>query len=162
VIAVSSTSPIINLAAVNRLDLLQVLYPRLLIPQAVYHEIAVAGDGQPGAAEVTAGSWIEVRAITGEPEFRRLQTVLDRGEAEAILLALEVQADLLLMDEKRGRQVAARLGIETIGLLGALLEAKHRGHLTLVRPLLDELIVTAGFWIAEPLYVRVLEAAGES
>lgn len=159
---VSNTSPIINLAAIGWLHLLQAVYLRLVIPQAVYHEIAIVGLALPGAGEVAAGEWIESRSIVVPSNLSYLQAILDQGEAEAILLALELQADLLLMDEKRGRRVAQSLGIPTVGLLGVLIEAKQQGKVERVRPILEDLIDIANFRIAPDLYSRVLEAAGES
>ena len=84
-----------------------------------------------------------------------------RGEAEAIILAVEKKADLLLLDERRGRTVAYQLGIKFIGLLGILIEAKHQQIISAVKPLLDELIAKAGFWVSTHLYNCVLKAAGE-
>lgn len=86
---------------------------------------------------------------------------MDRGEAEAIILAVEKKADLLLLDERRGRTVAYQLGIKFIGLLGILIEAKHQQIISAVKPLLDELIAKAGFWVSTHLYNCVLKAAGE-
>jgi hypothetical protein len=85
---------------------------------------------------------------------------LDRGEAEALALAAELKADLLLIDESKGRAIAARLGFVHIGLLGMLVQAKQRGLIVAVKPILDDLIARAGFWSAE-LYQRVLQAASE-
>jgi predicted nucleic acid-binding protein len=86
---------------------------------------------------------------------------LDAGEAEAIALAVEQGADLLLMDERRGRQAATRLKQRVVGVLGVLIEAKRHGNLPAVRPVLDALVSEAGFRISGALYARVLEAAGE-
>jgi len=90
-----------------------------------------------------------------------LRLEVDQGEAEAIALAIELQADLLLLDEQRGRAIASRLGIRSVGLLGILIEAKHRGFVATVGSVLDDLIGKAGFCITPELYTRVLETAGE-
>jgi predicted nucleic acid-binding protein len=161
VIVISNTLPLVNLAAVGRLELLLQLYGRVIIPQAVYHEIVVVGAGQPGATEVEAFDWIESRQVSDRALVASLQLEVDEGEAEAIALAVELDADLLLLDERRGRTVAFRLGLKFIGLLGVLIEAKHRGLVPTVRPILDDLIGKAGFWITRELYDRVLKVAGE-
>ena len=86
---------------------------------------------------------------------------LDLGEAEAIALAVETQADRVLIDERQGRLVAARLNLRYTGILGVLVEAKSQGLITEVKPLLDALINQAGFWVAKPLYNRVLRFVDE-
>ena len=160
-IVVSDSSAIINLAAVGELDLLQQLYREVLVPQAVYDEIVVAGAGMAGSREAAGLSWIDTRQVTNRSLVEALLSELHLGESEAIALASEVGSDLLLIDERRGRAVAARLGLQRIGLLGVLIDAKQRGVLREVRPVLDDLRNTAGFWITDALYTRVLESAGE-
>ncbi len=113
-IVVSDTYPIINLAAIGRLDILATLYGQILIPDAVYMEIVLAGAGLPGADDVRAASWIETRSIADLTLASGLQLELDRGEAEAISLAVDTHADLLLMDERRGRKAAARIGVPVL------------------------------------------------
>lgn len=81
--------------------------------------------------------------------------------AEAITLALERRADLVLLDERSGRRRAAALGLSYTGVVGVLLEARKRGLLKAVRPVLDELRAL-GFWLSEAVYERALEVAGES
>ncbi len=86
---------------------------------------------------------------------------MDAGEAEAIALAIEMQANLLLLDERRGRAIAKQLGLTVTGLLGILVVAKQQGHLVALKPVLHALITVAGFWIDERLYTWVLESVGE-
>ena len=160
-IVVSNTSPIINLFAVGQVELLHQLYGKVLIPQAVYHEVVVSGAGQAGAEEIQKLDWIEVRTVVDRALVSVLEGELDAGEAEAIALAVEQQSDLLLLDERQGRQVASRLGLKYIGLLGVLISAKQQGHIIKVKPIVDELIMRAGFWVNPQLYARVLEASGE-
>lgn len=160
-IVVSNASPILNLAAIGRLGLLQQLYGTVTVPQAVYREVVVVGAGQPGSGEVQAAGWVETRMVKNETAIASLKLEVDQGEAEAIALAVELQADLLLIDERIGRTIASRLGVKFIGLLGILIEAKHRGLISTVRPVLDDLLGKAGFWITPELYYRVLQAVGE-
>ena len=160
-IVVSDTSPLINLAAVGHLDLLRQLYQHVIIPQAIYDEIVIAGAGQPGAVEVKTAGWIETRRLHDQALVDVLLLELDRGEAEALALATELRADLLLIDESKGRALATRLGFTYIGLLGVLVQAKQRGIIVAVKPILDDLIAKAGFWIGGDLYQRVLQAVAE-
>jgi predicted nucleic acid-binding protein len=161
-IVVSNTSPIINLAAVEQLPLLEQLYYQISIAQAVYDEIVVAGAGLPGADAVSAGLWIERKAVTNTALVTLLEADLDKGEAATIALALEVKADLVLLDEKRGRQIANRLGLKVVGIIGILIEAKNRGLILLVKPVLDELMAKAGFWVSPAFYADILQLAGET
>jgi predicted nucleic acid-binding protein len=131
------------------------------VPRAVHEEAASVRPEAPGAAEVRTAAWIQVRAVSDQLLVTALSLHLDVGEAEAIALAVESDADLLLMDERRGRVAALRLGRRVVGVLGALVEAKHRDLITEVRPLLDALASEAGFRISPELGARVLIAAGE-
>ncbi|MGI0488442.1 DUF3368 domain-containing protein [Pantanalinema rosaneae CENA516] len=113
-IVVSDTSPITNLAAIGELDLLQGLYTCIVIPAAVYDEMVNVGKPVPGAMEVQTLPWIETQTVTDQQQvftIQKSQENIDFGEAEAISLALELKADLLLMDERRGRIVATSYGL---------------------------------------------------
>jgi predicted nucleic acid-binding protein len=161
VIVVSNTSPIINLAAVGELDLLQRIYGELVIPKAVYDEIVLVGDGQPGAREVKAFKWIKTIEVRDRNLLTAFQTDLHMGEAEAIVLAIESGAQLLLMDERRARKVATKFGIRTIGLLGVLVQAKQKSYINAIKPILDNLKSKAGFWIGQELYGEILKIVEE-
>ncbi|MBP8985616.1 MAG: DUF3368 domain-containing protein [Syntrophobacterales bacterium] len=158
---VSNASPLINLAWIGKLDLLRRLYGEVFIPEAVWHEVTIEGAGQPGANEVKAATWIKVRSVANTSLVQALRQELDAGEAEAIVMALELKSELLLMDERVGREVARHLGLRYTGLIGLLVEAKHKGLLSAVKPHLDALRNVAGFRIRDALYARVLKDEGE-
>ena len=157
---ISDTSPLMNLAVVGYLELLHELYDAVIIPEAVWSELSKLSSQHPEVATVTL-SWLERQSVTSRAVVDALQAELDLGEAEAIALAVEKQADLLLIDERRGRQVATRMGLTYVGLMGILLKAKRDGFLPEVKPVLDDLIAKAGFWVSRALYTRVLQTAGE-
>ncbi len=158
-IVISNTSPITNLAAIGQLELLQQLYGKILIPRAVCDEMYL---GQPGAREIQSFSWIEIKQTTNQSLVDVLSSELDKAESEAIALGVELKAGLLLLDERRGREVAFRLKLKFIGLLGLLLEAKHKKLISAIKPVLNDLIIKAGFWVSNSLYTYILQTAGES
>lgn len=158
---VSDTSPINNLAAINYLHLLHQLYGTVVIPEAVYRELTDPNFPVAGATEVQTFDWIQTRAIKDRTLVEALSNELDIGEAEAIVLAVEMQADQVLIDERRGRLIATRLNLRHVGILGILVEAKSQGLIAEVKPLLAALINQAGFWVAEPLYNGVLQLVNE-
>ncbi len=157
---VSNTSPIINLAAIGQLDLLRERYTTIHIPDAVYREITVYGAGRPGDVEVRTSAWVVRRTVADSAYVERLRRLVDRGEAEAIVLAQEMHADWLLIDELLGRDVAAREGLRFTGVIGVLLAAKRSGLLSVIRPSLDALRAN-DFWIGQRLYHDILRRVGE-
>jgi uncharacterized protein len=157
---VSDASPLINLARVDQFDLLFAFYGRIVVPQAVYDEVVVRGRGRDGSREVQGASWIEVLPHHDELAMRTLATELGQGEAAAIVLAQELQATLLLMDEIRGRRIAASLGLSVRGTLGILARARREGRIPRLRPALD-LLRARGTWIDQELYENVLGLVNE-
>lgn len=162
-IVISDTSAITNLAAIQHLQLLPQLYTQVTIPEAVYCELTDIDPPVPGTSEVQTASWLEVRQVTNREIVKRLrdEVRLDPGESEAIALALELSADLLLIDERRGRAEANRLGLRITGLLGILIEAKHQNLIVAVKPLMDALITTSEFRISPALYNQILDMVNE-
>jgi len=161
VIIVSDTSAINNLAAINHLSLLYEFYGSVLIPEAVYRELTDPDFPVTGAHEVQTLDWIQTRMVSDRSLVEALSNELDIGEAEAIALAVETQAKQVLIDERRGRLVAKRLDLNCIGILGILVEAKYKGLIPEVKPLLNRLMNEVGFWVSEPLYQRVLQLVDE-
>ena len=160
-IVVSDTSALCNLALVEHLWLLEVIYQTVIIPDVVASELAAASN--PTISDILQLDWIETQSLAQSKLANQLQQErgLDAGEANAIALALELQADDLLIDERLGRQEAVRLGLSIIGILGVLLVAKQRSLIPQVQSVMDSLIEEAGFRISPQLYQRVLALAQE-
>lgn len=152
-IVVSDTSVITSLLQIGQLDLLCKLYQRVLIPRAVYNELARSHQDLP--------EFIELGDVSNRKLVAELETELDLGEAEAIVLAKEKHADLLLIDEKRGRRVALREGIRITGLIALLVEAKSRGLISSVRDAISQLESRAGFRISEAVKLNAIRLAKE-
>lgn len=161
-IVVVNTSPLTNLAAISQFDLLHHLYGQLHIAQGVWEELNAEGQRWPGRDQVAGANWIERHVVQNRPLVTALQRDLDRGEAETIALALELEASLVLLDEWEGRHAAKRLGLRVMGVVGLLLEAKACGAVKAVRPHLDALRQAAGFYLGDSLYDHALSLAGES
>jgi uncharacterized protein len=160
-ITVSNTSPIISLAAIGQINLLQQIYNQIIIPPAVYNEIANAGKTDASAAAVQTLSWIKTQQLIDYTPIASFPKSLHNGESEAIALAIELQADLLLIDEQLGRKVARRFGLTSIGVLGTLIRAKRAGFIASVKFLMDDLIAQVGFRVSDDLYAEILQAVGE-
>jgi predicted nucleic acid-binding protein len=161
-IVVSDTWPVLNLARIGRLDLLQLLYHQVLIPSAVYRELTISKMDLPPAIDLATMPWLIVATAKDQDRVQQLREELDPGEAEAIVLAIERRADLLLVDERRGRRTATAAGLTVTGLLGVVARAKQAGLIDLAKPVLDELIQVARFWIGPELYLEVLAALDET
>jgi predicted nucleic acid-binding protein len=158
---VSNASLLINLSRIERLNLLHDLYNELVIPEAVWQEVVVEGTGLPGADVIKGAAWIKKQPVKNRELVQALQQELDAGEAEAIALALEIDAELLLMDEHLGREVARHLGVRYSGLIGVLIEAKHKGFIRGIKPLIDLLRNLAGFRVSDALYAQILNDENE-
>ena len=128
------------------------LYGQVLLPSAVFEELMASRQDLPPAIDLAAEPWLIVASANARARVQELLEYLDPGEAEAIVLAVERRADLLLMDERRGRT----------GLLGVVAEAKRAGLIDLGKPVIDELVEIARFWIGPDLYAEVLAELGES
>ena len=150
------------MARVGRLDLLRELYSAVRVPPTVHAELAI-DTGKPGAkvlADAFAAGWITVKAVVDADAVSSISRLVDLGESEAILLAEQVGARFLLIDDARGRRIARGRGVPVVGVAGVLLSAKSRGVLAEVRPVLDTLS-EVGYRLSSRLVAAVLERAGE-
>ncbi len=161
-IVVSNTSPLTNLAAIGQFDLLRRLYNQVNIAPGVWEELNTGGTRWPGCVEISRASWVRKHPVQNQDLVAALRRDLDRGEAETIALALQLGADLILLDEKEGRHAAQRLGLQVVGVVGILLEAKTKGAVDAVRTHLDALRQEAGFYVDTSLYQHALVVANET
>ena len=157
-IVISDTSVITNLIQLNHLMLLKELFGNIIVPQKVFEELGKL----PEQIEIIEKlDWIEIKQISDREHFDNLLKILDPGEAQAIVLAIELKADALLIDEKKGRKIAQEYGITITGLLGVLIDAKSENLVHKVKPILDKLIFELGFRISPKLYQDILKMIGE-
>ena len=159
----SNTSPISNLAVIGRLSLLRSQFREIWIPGAVRSELDQLS--HPAALkeiqQALQDGWIKPQALREDHVARLLAVALDPGEAEAIALALELSADLILLDERDGRSAAERAGLRITGVLGVLLRAKNDGQIPLIKPEIEALRAQARFFLSARLQEKILALAGE-
>ena len=159
-IVVSDTTPLIALMKASQLELLQKLFGKILIPQAVYQELTSNEAFQEEAAAIRNCPFLEVVSISDGRvvDILRRATGLDLGESEAIIYAESSSADVLLIDERKGRQVAISMGLPVMGSIGVLSEAHASGLLTAeaFRIALEKM-QDAGIRLSERLIQSVLD-----
>ena len=160
-IIVSDTSPVSNLILIERLDILRELFSEIIIPPSVDGEIRALKQFGKDLTVYENAVWIKVSAPKNLQKAQHLQANLDEGEAQAIALALEINCDLLLMDERIGTNIARQEGLQTVGLVGVLIKAKDEKLIAEVSIILDELKNTAGFWLNADLEKKILQKLGE-
>ena len=153
IVVVSDTSAISSLLQIGEIEILRQLYGQILIPEAVRAELKRSHAQIPG--------FIQTESVSPSPALQARLKSLDIGEAYAITLAEQIHADLLLIDEKKGRAAAARAGIQYMGLAGALIEAKRKGIISSLADILEYLTVDAGFRLSLPIRTAILKAVGE-
>ncbi|MDX2217299.1 MAG: DUF3368 domain-containing protein [Oculatellaceae cyanobacterium bins.114] len=160
----SDTSPVANLIVIGYANLLPQLFETVVIPDVVYQELLANGENHPVTQAVMTVDWLDVRSVSDQSLVTVLERdrSLDPGEANAIVLAIELKATQLLIDERLGRTEAKRQGLRITGVLGVLLAAKRRGLIPVIRPILDRLIDEANFRISDRLYNETLALAEEA
>ena len=158
---VSNTSPISNLAKVGQINLLQQLYETVLIPTAVYEELLDERAGEDVITAVQSAIWLKIQVVENQELVSELRNLINLGEAEAIALAIEVNAARLLIDERLGRKAAVNRKLRITGVFGILLTAKQQGLIAAIKPVMDDLVTKANFRVSSQLYAEVLMAANE-
>lgn len=159
-IVVSDTSPIRALHHLDLMSLCRDLYETLIVPETVQAELRKRTLTCP-AIEVADYPFVQVQNPGVAASQLGVPSDLDPGETQAIALAIELHADLLLMDERKGTAAARHLGLATIGVFGVLLEAKRKSLIDRVLPLVDRLVTEQHFFTSASLRRRLAELANE-
>ena len=152
-IVVSDTSPLTAMLTVGVADMLPTIFGEVVVPEAVRHELLRNHPVLPG--------WLRVEVVRNPGRASHYADTVDTGEAEAIELAIELKADRLLIDERKGRKLAAQEGIPVIGLLGVVLLAKRSQLIPSARALLQRLDQEAGMYLGADIREAALKTVGE-
>jgi predicted nucleic acid-binding protein len=146
---ITDTSCLIALTKAEAIDLLRLLYRRVIVTEEIFIEF---GDMLP--------DWIEVKDVVNKKYQQLLELILDKGEASAIALAIEIGDVLLIVDDLKARKEVKRLGLQMTGTLGVLYAAKQKGLITKIKPYIDMLQVH-DFRIAPNISKELLRLCGE-
>ena len=147
---VSDTSCFIVLQNISELDLLRKVYGEVLTTETVAEEF---GEDLP--------EWVKIESPKDKVKQLLLELQIDKGEASAIALALEIQNATLILDDRKARQVAEKLALEVTGTLGVIIKAKHKNIIASIKPLLDKLSAT-NFRLSKAIEEEALRQANES
>lgn len=162
-IVVSNASPLINVCKLRLFHHLPALYEILTIPEAVFNEVVEKGAGRPGAIEVVNGiksGFILKKQVNNTLAVLALSEFFGSGESEAIILAAEISADAVILDDNKARVVAASMNIHVTGTIGILLDLKRADIIPKIKPYLNKAI-RFGFRISPVLYSKILQKAKE-
>lgn len=152
-IVVSDTSPLTALMTVGEVEILRKLFREVVIPEAVQKELRRRHTDLP--------EWVRVQAVQNQAQADQYAQTVDPGEAEAIALAKELHADHLLIDERKGRRLAAQEGLPILGLVGVVLLAKKHQFIPSARRLLERLDGEAGIYLSNEIKETALRTVGE-
>ena len=160
-IVVSDSTILIGLAKIGKLDLLKEIFNKVFIPKEVFKEVVERGKGKPGYKTIKEAVLINIKPVKDKMQVAFLQGSLEKGEAEVLVLARELAADMILLDEEKARKSAVIAGFEIMGLLGLFILAKNLGLIHEVHPLVDKLMINK-FRISDKFIKQTLKKAGEA
>lgn len=158
-VAIVDSTALVSLSLINRLDLLESLFDKIVVPSEVAKE--TTRKGKPKSEEIRM--WIKDKVVKSKNKelIELFCTSLDKGESEVLVLYYEIPNSIVIVDEEKARKLAKRKGILYIGTLGILLLAKKLGLIESVKPLIQQLM-KKGIRISEELYTRILKIANET
>jgi predicted nucleic acid-binding protein len=156
---VADTSPLLNLALIDRVDLLEQQFSGITAPEQVWTELSEGEDGLDALRALRESGFLTVVPVERSDLFVEIVHELDLGETAAICYAVESDADLLLIDEREGRRVARRHGLSVTGVVGVLLREAKQGALDIEAEL--DALREAGFWLSDDLRDDIIAAAAD-
>lgn len=149
----------IHLSRIGRVELLRDLYDEILVPNAVLDE--VVRDPSVVLDAAFASGWLKRVTVSNRERVDQIERDLGgRGEAEVIAVALELEGAIVLIDERAARTYARSHGLQVLGTVGVVLDAKRRALIERATPLLDDLR-RSGFWLDDATYRRARELVSE-
>jgi predicted nucleic acid-binding protein len=152
---VVNSTPIIALHGIGRLDVLKALYSEVVIPEAVRYEVTFKD-----SSSISDYDWIKVMPIANSTAKETFISALHDGEVEVMILAKELNSDLVIIDDGLARRHAKYLGLTLTGTIGVLLRAKENGLIDMLKPVLDDLL-KHGFYISDDVCIEALRLANE-
>lgn len=155
-----NSTPLIALCHVNQLVVLKQLYGEITIPKAVYDEISVKEDSICKKTVDESLDWIHVQEIQNYVAKTMFKSQLHEGEVEVMILAMEQQADIVIIDDQNAKKYAKYLKLPVTGTLGVLMKAKQNGYIAELKPILDRMIQN-GIYIKANLIELCLKQVGE-
>lgn len=153
-VVVSNSTPLIALSKIGLFELLKDYFGEIIIPNEVYEEVVTRGGHLFGAREVSNSDWVKVVKAENRLAIDSLSVHLGKGEAEAIILAKEKNA-LLIIDDKDGRTMAANLGVPVTGTVGLLKLFAEDGKIQLKKTLDD--LMASGFRLSMKEYEKIIK-----
>ncbi len=154
-----NSTPIIALAKAGKLDVLKAMYGQVIIPEAVFYEVT-AKDDSAKAMLLKNNDWIKVKSIKNTAEKIMFRARLHDGEVEVMILARELDADLVVIDDYAARKTAEYIGLTLTGTIGTLIKAKQNGYIDEIMPIV-QIMEQNGIYYSGQLKAQIRRATGE-
>ncbi len=151
-IVLSDSGPLIALSKINHLDILRKFFGKIIIPQAVWTEVVEKGRGRPGSKEVQEANWIEVKEVKNIIGIEALKHEIGTGESETLVLAKELNADIVLIDDRIAREIARSMDLNVAGTLSIIYEAINNKFINENFKEIIKLMRKNNIWISDELF----------
>ena len=153
-----NSTPLIILSKIGELEILKNSYVEIIIPRAVFEEVTRKND--LAKEKILNSEWIKILEVQDKSDRKIYQAKLHDGEVEVMMLAKEISADLLIIDDNAAKKTAKFLGFKVTGTLGILIKAKAEKIISEVRPILEKMLAEK-FYISDKILNLVLKTARE-